>query len=133
MPSSSSSVEELAHVLVVVDHHVVVLGSASARTGRRLSGLAWVRKCMWVVLNQTKKGVPAWCCARDEIRWPRPGTPRRTVSMRFLVSGPVFSIFWPPLPSAQQWSTPRGPNLLLELGKVLGRGIVAAAPAPPRR
>ena len=35
------------------------------------------------------------------------------VSMRFLVSGPVSSIFCPPLPSATQWSTPRGPNFFL--------------------
>ena len=39
-----------------------------------------------------------------------------TVSMRFLVSGPVFSIFCPPLPSAQVWSTPRGPYFLRNSG-----------------
>ena len=32
------------------------------------------------------------------------------VSIRFLVSGPVFSIVWPPLPSALHLSTPRGPS-----------------------
>ena len=38
------------------------------------------------------------------------------VSMRFLVSGPVFSMVWPPLPSALVWSTPRGPNFLRNSG-----------------
>ena len=34
------------------------------------------------------------------------------VSIRFLVSGPVFSIVWVPSALAQVWSTPRGPNCL---------------------
>ena len=34
------------------------------------------------------------------------------VSIRFFVSGPVSSIVCPPLPSARQCSTPRGPNFL---------------------
>ena len=38
------------------------------------------------------------------------------VSMRFLVSGPVSLIVCPPLPSAMQWSTPRGPNCFLNFG-----------------
>ena len=36
------------------------------------------------------------------------------VSMRFLVSGPVFSIFCGHL--AQLWMTPRGPNFFLNSG-----------------
>ena len=39
--------------------------------------------------------------------------------MRFLVSGPVSLIVCPPLPSATQWSTPRGSELLLEC-RILG-------------
>ena len=56
----------------------------------RLSGFGCVRKCMWVVLNHTKKGVSA-CAGVDEA-----GAASRnsssTVSMRFLVSGPVSSM-----------------------------------------
>ena len=47
--------------------------------------------------------------------------------MRFFVSGPVSSIFCPPLPSAQVCSTPRGPYFLLELRVlrvVVGLGLL---------
>ena len=39
-----------------------------------------------------------------------------TVSMRFLVSGPVSSIFWVPSGFAQVCRTPRGPNFFLNSG-----------------
>jgi hypothetical protein len=38
--------------------------------------------------------------------------------MRFMLSGPVFSIFWPPLPSARAWITPRVPYLLRNAGSL---------------
>ena len=40
------------------------------------------------------------------------------VSMRFLVSGPVSSIFWLPSSCAQLCITPRGPNFSLNLGSL---------------
>ena len=79
---------------------------------------------MWVVLNQTKNGLPAsagvlmksFAAARNS---------SSTVSIRFLVSGPVFSIFCLPLgrrPAVQH--TARA-EVLLEIGKVFFRRIVA--------
>ena len=66
---------------------------------------------MWVVvLNHTKNGMPASCCFLMKV-FAAARNSSSAVSMRFLVSGPVFSIFCPPLPSAQQCSTPRGPKL----------------------
>ena len=35
-----------------------------------LSGLVWVRKCMWVKFTQTKNGLPAFVLPLDEIRRP---------------------------------------------------------------
>ncbi len=77
----------------------------------RFSALTWVRKCIRVPFHHTNQGLPAACCslmkamARSEVS-------SSTVSMRFLVSGPVSSIFWVPSGMAQEWSTPRGPNFL---------------------
>src|SRR5262245_56361827 len=88
---------------------------------RRLSGFACVRTCMWVVLNHTKNGVPAVCC-RLMKSLVEARNSSSTVSMRFLVNGPVFSIFWPPLPSAQQCSTPRGPHRFRNSGKSFSGG-----------
>ena len=54
-----------------------------------LSGLGWVRKCMWVALNQTKNGMSAscWCVMKSTAAsW----NSSSTVSIRFLVSGPVL-------------------------------------------
>ena len=62
-----------------------------------------VRKCRRLPFHQTKNGVPA-LTARWMKSWAAAMVSSSTVSMRFLVSGPVFSIFWPPLPSAQVWS-----------------------------
>ena len=39
-----------------------------------------------------------------------------------VVYGLVFSIFWPPFPSAQQCRTPRGPYFFLKLGKSFAFG-----------
>ena len=38
------------------------------------------------------------------------------VFIRSLVSGPVSSIRWVPSPFAQEWMTPRGPNLSRKSG-----------------
>ena len=46
-------VEQLPHVLFVVDHGVVI-GDCQRPAWPRLSGLVWVRKCMWVVFIHTK-------------------------------------------------------------------------------
>ena len=46
------------------------------------------------------------------------------VSMRFLVSGPVLSIFCVPSGFAQVWITPRVPNFLLQLGILEVVGIL---------
>jgi hypothetical protein len=53
-------VEQLPHVLFVVDHGVVI-GDCQRPAWPRLSGLVWVRKCMWVVFIHTKNGVPEAC------------------------------------------------------------------------
>ena len=70
---------------------------------------------MAVVLYQRKNGLSALACFSM-----KPSAfsviSSSMVSMRFLVSGPVSSIFCPPLPSAKQWSTPRGPNFFLNAG-----------------
>src|SRR6516225_8497723 len=87
----------------------------------RLLGFAWVRKCMCVVLNQTKNGflllfalvMKSFAAARNS---------SSTVCIRFFVSGPVFSIFCFPLGRAQQWSTPRGAKFFLKLGKSFSGG-----------
>ena len=69
---------------------------------------------MRVVLNQTKNGLLSLTalstnfCSASKISMS-------TVGMRSRVSGPVSSIFCPPLPSDHVCSTPRGPYLLPEL------------------
>ena len=70
---------------------------------------------MAVVLYQRKKGFSA-LAASVMNRSACSVTSSSMVSMRFLVSGPVSSIFCPPLPSDQQWSTPRGPKRFLNSG-----------------
>ena len=50
-------VEQLADVLVVVDHRVVVRRLPPARPGRCSPASVCVRKCMWVVFIQQKNGV----------------------------------------------------------------------------
>ncbi len=78
-------------------------------------GLRWVQTCIRVVLNHTKKGFLSFTflsmnlSAAARISWSM-------VSIRFEVSGPVSSIRWPPLPSDQVWSTPRGPYFFLKAG-----------------
>jgi hypothetical protein len=61
----------------------------------RSSSLTWVRKCMRVPLHQTRtRACRPWCCSLDEVDGGGEVS-SSTVSMRFLVSGPVSSIFCP--------------------------------------
>ena len=57
----------------------------------RLSGLAWVRKCMCEVLNHTKKGLSALAW-RSMYSVAAARTSSSMVSIRFLVSWPVSSM-----------------------------------------
>ena len=83
--------------------------------------------CMRVELNQQKNGLPALCCrSMKSIAAPRNSS--STVSMRFLVSGPVSSIVCLPtrpkrgssvgssVSVALHFSTPRGPNFARNSG-----------------
>ncbi len=89
-----------ADALVVVDHDVVVFRLPAAGL-TRLSGLAWVRKCMCDVLNHTKKGLSALAW-RSMYSVAAARTSSSMVSIRFLVNWPVSSM----RPSAEQRSTP---------------------------
>ena len=82
--------------------------------------------CMRVEFAQTKKGLSA-LCARSMKSSAASVNSSSTVSMRLVVSGPVFSIFCLPtgpkrgsvgsaLSVAQQCMTPRGPNFFLNSG-----------------
>ena len=74
-----------------------------------------MRKCIRVPFHQQKKGLPslAWRVMKS---FAAATVSSSMVSMRFLVSGPVFSMVWPPLPSALDLITPRGPNFLRNSG-----------------
>src|SRR4030095_1745636 len=92
-----------------------------------LSGLVCVRKCMWVKHTQTKAGFPAefWRLMNSTARVAMSSS---IVSIRFLVSGPVsLMVCLPTLPKrgstvgsstavALHSSTPRGPNLAINVG-----------------
>ena len=83
---------------------------------------------MWVVLSQTKNGLPASFCRLMKSLAAATKSSSQ-VGMRFVVSGPVSSIFClPTLPQrgssvgsslsvAHEWMTPRGPKFLTEFGK----------------
>ncbi len=71
----------------------------------RSSSFTCVRKCIRVPLHQMKNGFPAATASRMK-RTAASDVSSSTVSMRFLVRGPVSSM----RPSAQLWITPRGPN-----------------------
>ena len=90
---------------------------------------------MRVEFHQTKNGLPSLCALSMKSSAPAV-TSSSTVSMRFLVSGPVSSIFClPTLPKrgstvgssvsvAKQCSTPRGPNFALNSGSLRIVGIL---------
>src|SRR5687768_14443893 len=86
-PELVQLVQERAHDFVVVDHRVVVLRLPAASLTDTLR-LGCVRKCMCVVLNQRKNGVSAADC-RSMKSSACSKISSSTVSMRFLVSGPV--------------------------------------------
>ena len=86
-----------------------------------LSGLTWVRKCMWVALNHTKNGCSAAALSRMKTEAAARNS-SSTVSIRFLVSGPVSSMRWVPSSFAHEWMTPRGPNRSRKFGMSSGRG-----------
>ena len=91
----------------------------------RLSGFTWVRKCMWVKLTHKNTGLPALTCfSRNSAE--RAAMSSSIVSIRFLVSGPVSSIFCVPSGWAKLWITPRGAKFLRKLGNSgsFGLGIV---------
>jgi hypothetical protein len=120
-------VEQVADMLVVVDHRVVVR-RLPAPAWPTLCGFVCVLRCMCVVFIQTKKGVSAACWfAMKSLAAPTVSS--SIVSIRVLVSGPVSSIrCFPTRPNrpcsvesstsvAQEWMTPRGPKRSLKCGK----------------
>ncbi len=82
----------------------------SSLPGWRWSFLTWVRKCIRVPFHQQKNGCPAAFC-RLMKSFAAASDSSSMVSIRFFVSGPVFSIVWPPFPSALHLRTPRGPKV----------------------
>ena len=88
----------------------------------------WVKRCMWVVLSQTKNGrVESFARLMKSLAAATNSSSQ--VSIRFFVSGPVSSILClPTRPQrgcsvgssssvAQEWITPRGPNIWRKFGK----------------
>ena len=73
--------------------------------------------CMRVEFHQRKNGLSAFFAFS---RYSRAAlvTSSSIVSMRFLPSGPSFSIFCVPSGLAQVWSTPRVSNLLISSGSL---------------
>ena len=112
MPRSSSNLSNSPTMHIVLDHAVGVLILAG---DARLLAFTWVRKCMRVAFHQQKNGLPALFC-RVMKSFAAARVSSSMVSIRFLVSGPVSSIVWPPLPSALARITPRGPNFLRNSG-----------------
>ena len=75
-----------------------------------------VHTCMRVVLNQTKNGLPLLGRVGHELLLGGEDLLVDRLHALACVSGPVSSIFCPPLPSAQVCSTPRGPYFLRNSG-----------------
>ena len=71
--------------------------------------------CIRVEFHQQKKGLSALCWRSMKSSAPAVIS-SSMVSMRFLVNGPVSSIFCVPSGFAQECSTPRGPNFFLNSG-----------------
>jgi len=71
--------------------------------------------CIRVELNQTKNGLSPLLALVMKVLAAASNS-SSIVSIRFLVSGPVFSMRWPPFGSAQVWSTPRGAYLARKAG-----------------
>ena len=71
--------------------------------------------CIRVEFHQQKNGLSSLTAFSMNLRLASRNS-SSTVSMRSMVSGPVFSIFCVPSALAQLWSTPRGPNFFLNSG-----------------
>ena len=114
-------------VLVMVDDRVVV-GLCQRPDWPTLSGLVWVRKCMWVKFPQTKNGLLAAFC-----RWmkstARLAMSSSIVTIRFLgqrsgvlahlladLAEARFDCRIVDVVEALQSSTPRGPYLARNAG-----------------
>ncbi|MNC89557.1 hypothetical protein D3C83_55100 [compost metagenome] len=79
---------------------------------------------MRVPFHQAKKGLPdlTWRVMKS---LAAASDSSSMVSIRFLVIGPRFSMVWPPLPSAVDLMTPRGPKVsrkVLPFGSFMSRG-----------
>ena len=71
--------------------------------------------CIRVEFHQQKNGLSSLTAFSMNFRLASRNS-SSTVSMRLMVSGPVFSIFCVPSGLAQLCSTPRGPNFFLNSG-----------------
>ena len=76
-----------------------------------------VKTCMRVEFHQRKNGLSSASAFSMKPRLASRNS-SSTVSMRFFVSGPVFSIFCVPSGLAQLCRTPRGPNFFLNSGSL---------------
>ena len=144
-PSSSSSVEQLADVAGRGRSSCRGRATATGRPGR--CSRAWCAcagACGWCSPSRrTALPAPCWRLMKSDGGARR--TRRRSVSMRFRVSGPVSSIFClPTRPQrgcsvgssssvAKQRSTPRGPKRSLELAGSRWRSGSPGPRDPPRR
>jgi hypothetical protein len=132
---SASSLSSRAPTVLSWSIIVSWYGDCQRPAWPRLSGLVWVRRCMWVVLNHTKNGVPA-ACWRSMKSSACSSTSSSIVSVRLRVNGPESSIrCLPTRPQrgssvasssslAQQCRTPRGPNRSRKCGKSSGERVV---------
>ena len=84
-PHVVQRLEDRADRCVVLDHAVDVLAVA-VQVPAAVLARTWVRRCMRVELNQTKKGLPAVFC-RFMKSIAAAAVSSSIVSMRFLVSG----------------------------------------------
>ena len=82
-----------------------------------LSSLSRVQMCMRVEFHQRKNGLSAFFASVMK-RSASLVTSSSIVSIRFLFSGPVLSIFCVPSGLAQVWITPRVPNLFRSSGSL---------------
>jgi hypothetical protein len=74
-----------------------------------------VKMCIRVEFHQTKNGLLSLTALSMNSRLASRNS-SSTVSIRFMLSGPVSSIFCVPSALARCGSTPRGPNFFLNSG-----------------
>ena len=114
-------VEKLADRFVMIDHGVVIFRLPSARLAQARR-LGMVRKCMCVVLTQTKNGYAVLVRHLMKSSAPSPRISSSYVSMRLLCQRPGVFDLLRPSGFAQQCSTPRGPKFFRKLGNSSGLG-----------